>query len=130
LFVLTAAVAGFMALDRTLLHWYVPDLSSVDARLLEGRQDVAGLDKRIDQLRADMEGIRDDVQGLQKSPEVSDALAVVALPALGRLATAVTINSLVQNYGGYQRSDSPAGQACRNWLILGQGSITDCGFTR
>ena len=47
-----------------------------------------------------------------------------------RIANAVTINSLVNNLGGFQSSGSPAGRACFSWLMLGEGSATDCGFTR
>ena len=52
------------------------------------------------------------------------------ITALGRIANAVTINSLVNNYGGYQSSGSAAGKACFAWLMSGEGSGTDCGFTR
>lgn len=47
-----------------------------------------------------------------------------------RIANAVVINSLVSNFGGYQSSGSAAGKACFAWLLLGEGSATECGFTR
>jgi hypothetical protein len=47
-----------------------------------------------------------------------------------RIANALTVISLVSNYGGFQSSDSPAGEACFDWLMFGEGSATECGFTR
>ncbi len=47
-----------------------------------------------------------------------------------RIANALTVISLVSNLGGFQSSSSPAGEACFGWLMFGDGSITDCGFTR
>ncbi len=94
------AVGGFMTADRLTLHWYVPEDNSGAVSTLQS--------------------------------QVSDTQSDISLfaGAIDRMGTAVTINSLVNNLGGFQQSDSPAAMACRDWLLFGQGEITDCGFTR
>lgn len=99
-----ALLGGFMAADRLTLHWYVPEDSSGEVSALES-----------------------DVSSLQGQTSALDELLAGAVE---RMATAVTVNSLVSNFEGPQQLDSPAGVACRDWLLTGEGSITDCGFTR
>lgn len=110
-------VGGFMALDRTVLHWYAP--SDDSAR-------VEALEADLRKARGEVSQLKSDVSSLEASG-IGDEFTA---GALARIATAVTLNSLVTNLGGTQRSDSPMGEACRNWLLFGEGSITDCGFTR
>ena len=97
--IVLAAVGGFMAADRLALHWYVPEDSSGE---------VATLESQVSEARSD--------------------IALFA-GAIDRLGTVVTINSLASNLGGFQQLDSPAAIACRDWLLFGEGEITECGFT-
>ena len=50
--------------------------------------------------------------------------------ALSRIANSVALLALISNYGGYQTTTSAAGEACINWYLTGEGSVTDCGFER
>jgi hypothetical protein len=105
-----ALLGGFMAADRLTLHWYVPEDSSGEVSTLE----------------SDVSSLQEQTSALAGSESLDELLA----GAVERIATAVTVNSLVSNFEGPQQLDSPAGVACRDWLLTGEGSITDCGFTR
>ena len=124
-------IGGFMAADRLTLHWYVPEDTSASVSSLES--DVAGLKTDASSLQTKVSDTNSDVSSL--TSRVSNLGAgtgpdIDALTRDARIANALNIISLVSNYGGSQRSDSPAGKACFEWLMFGDGSITDCGFTR
>jgi len=132
-FAVAALVGGFMALDRGLLHWYVPSPQTSRIEALETA--TASMKERIS-------FNEDRLFRVQELGERVDSLEEIHDPVLQRLerdmindrfvriASAVTVNSLSLSYGGDQRSDSPAGKACYAYLFTGVGSITDCGFTR
>ena len=103
-------VGGFLVADRLTLHWYVPE-------------DSAG---EVSALESDVSSLQEQTSALAGSESLDELLA----GAIERIATAVTVNSLVSNLEGPQQLDSPAGNACLDWLLTGEGSITDCGFTR
>jgi len=125
-------IVGFLVADRAALHWYVPrdrsaevsavagDLSSLEDRVSKTTADVSRLNTRLSTLADDVSSVG------SVSPEVN----IDSLGRDARIANAVTLNSLIANYGGTQRTDSPAGEACFDWLMFGDSSATECGFTR
>ena len=119
-----AILGTFMALDRLTLHWYVPktqtlqeSVDRMDSRLLSTESRLSGIDSELNRIS----------QVVQQKASASTG-DLQQWEAIGRLSQAVTINSLVQNYGGWQTTVSPQGKACVAYLIIGQGSISDCGF--
>jgi len=124
-------IGGFMAADRLTLHWYVPEDTSASVSSLES--DVAGLKTDASSLQTRVSGINSNLSSL--TSRVSNLGSgsgpdIDAVTRDARIANALTVISLINNYGGIQRSDSPAGEACFGWLMFGDGSVTDCGFTR
>lgn len=120
-------VGGFMALDRTVGHWYVPD-PEVVSRQVDSQLRRVGAQGR------DLRELQSRVEELESSRGDADGLALYETDlerdaAISRLGFAVTVNSLVNNLGGFQTNTSPRGKACQAWLLDGTGSISDCGFT-
>ncbi len=124
-------VGSFLAADRLTLHWYVPEDTSASVSSLES--DVAGLKTDASSLQTKVSDANSDVSSLRSRVSSLESGAGPDLDSVARdlrIATAVALNSLVTSYGGTQRTDSPAGKACLDWLIRGEGSGADCGFTR
>lgn len=115
-----SVIGGFMAADRLTLHWYAPEdtagsVSELEADVSGVTRDISGLESRVSSLSLSGSGTFDRLENFARDARIANALAVI---------------SLVSAYGGFQSSDSPAGRACINWLMDGEGSVTDCGFTR
>ena len=126
-----AVVGGFMAIDRTVVHWYVPDLDPVSQRLEDVRSDGRGLRSRVGSIESSVSRLETSVRNIEESPAdlslfESDLERDLTIHRLG---FALTINSLVNNLGGFQSTGSPRGEACMSWLLDSEGSMTDCGFT-
>lgn len=126
-------ISGFMAADRLTLHWYTPEDTSGSVSELKSEvsgvtRDISGLESRLSSLSSQVSTLKSDVASVGLTGDFEADFANLGRDA--RIANALAIISLVSNYGGFQRSDSPAGEACFGWLMFGDGSITDCGFTR
>jgi len=129
--VVLSLVGSFLAADRLTLHWYVPEDTSASVSSLES--DVVGLMADASSLRTKVSDTNSDLSSLRSRVSNLESGAGPDFDSLtrdARIANALTIISLVSNYGGSQRFDSPAGEACFAWLMFGDGSGTDCGFTR
>ena len=128
LIVVAGALGAFMVADRLTLHWYVPDTAGIRGSISDVGAHVNELDGEISSADSKVKLLEGQVKELQSKEATPSAGEELQWQAIGRLSTAVSILSLVQAYGGWQTSTSPAGRACGNWLVLGIGSVTDCGF--
>jgi len=123
-------VGAFLAIDKTVAHWYVPDQIILAEELNEHLDDYSAL-------RSDLRDLQSDVRAVELSVDTLDTPTGAAIydtnfqrdAAIARLGFAVTINSLANNLGGFQTNTSPRGRACQGWLLTGEGSLSDCGFT-
>lgn len=123
---LIVLVAGLVVLDKEVVHWYTPDQHVNSAKLSEASD-------RIDALESDLANVQSDMRDLRLARAVSSAstgLTDNPENSLARVSNALAVVSLVQSKGGQQSSGSAQGKACVAWLLRGEGSITDCGFTR
>ncbi len=123
--VLILLLVGFLPLDKTLLHWYVPDTGQL-------RADMAAVDgdlRRLDSSADAMAGTISELKNQVGSDTTADLVNTVQMGQIFRLTDAVAVLSLVSAYGGFQSTVSPSGKACVAWLLRGEGSLTDCGFS-
>jgi hypothetical protein len=118
-----AILGGFTALDKSTLHWYVPNTEPL-------KESVAQVDNRLDVSESRLSALDSSVAQVKRTSAqpTSSPTDQAQWEAIVRVVQAVTVNSLVQNYGGWQTTTSPQGKACNTYLISGQGSISDCGF--
>ncbi len=122
--VVIVMAAGLVYGDRQYWHWYVPR----DA-VTEQRAHLDDVDSRLVSLSSDVSAAE---RTAAKAQQASPTYAIVDTPerSLARISSALAIVSLVQSKGGFQSSGSAQGKACINWLLKGEGSVTDCGFSR
>jgi hypothetical protein len=129
---LIVIVAGLVWCDREYWHWYSPDRQP----LMETISSVSDLEDRLGEVESDVI----DAGTRASSAEAKAAAAIKVNQSFGatdsveaslvRMANSLAIVSLVQQKGGSQSSGSAQGQACINWFLKGEGSLTDCGFVR
>lgn len=124
--ILVALAAGLVWADREYWHWYAPPRTEFN----ELRVSVAELDDDMIEVRTvavAAESMAKGNQGTAKS-----ILGGVDNPelALARMAGGLAVVSLVQSKGGTQSAGSAQGKACIAWFLRGEGSVTDCGFSR
>lgn len=147
--VLTLLLGGFLALDKTVLHWYAPDTSTneravgglvavvnkVDEQVTVHERDLHETTTQLDQISDDLKSIDaridtastmvDLAQSRLDSLEASSPapqFRIIEDPeaAMGRIAVVLTVTTLNQFPG--QRA------ACVSYLLTGAGSISDCGI--
>ena len=123
LLIFAVALAGFMAVDRTVLHWYVPEVAPLDTQVEATQQQADRIDRAVSRLSSRVEDLESKVSSNQ-----AGTVDTIQSGQIGRLSNAVAILSLLNAYGGFQSTVSPAGRACVTYLSFGIGSITDCGF--
>lgn len=119
---LVAAVAALVWADREYWHWYAPPPEIVER--------VVALESRAPSDRSRMSDVERDLRDLRSDLQENESVVDAPILALTRISSAVAILSLVQAHGGFQSSGSPQGQACIQYLLQGEGSVTDCGFVR
>ena len=122
---LALVIGGFMTADRLALHVYSPDAAANNAQVTalqntESR-DILDLQNRVS-------SIDKNVQNALNTQTSSTTGVLDQLMRDERIVNAVTVLSLLTAYGGQQSSNSVSGKACNNWLLFGEGSVTDCGF--
>lgn len=120
---LSILVGVSFAVSWAVFEWRHEDVSASISSLEETASET---DSKLSRLSTRVSSLESDVPS--SATGQGDSLEPILRSS--RIASAVTILSLVAAYGGFQRSDSPAGKACLAWLMLGDGSVTDCGFTR
>jgi hypothetical protein len=136
---LIAIAAGLILADRQYWHWYSPDRQP----LAETITNVSDLEDRVGEVESDVVDASTRASAAESKAAAAESKAAAAVKAnqslgatdnveiaLVRMANSLAIVSLVQQKGGNQSSGSAQGQACINWFLKGEGSVTDCGFVR
>lgn len=137
LIVVSFALLGtFMALDRTVGHWYVPeatkgDLAALNAAVTDLRSGQRSLNNKVSSLDGAISSVDKRVSEvwettvlMVKEPGEEEGYLILLqdLPgAVQRLAEATTVLAVGDTM-------SASGKACVRWLATGEGSPTDCGF--
>lgn len=124
------SLVAFLVLDRTVVHVYSPDVSGLKAQIHDQSTALQAAQATESRDYLDVQGrIKDvdkNVQNALNTQPTSSSSEDFLRDA--RIASSLTVLSLIQAYGGFQSSASAAGKACDNYLLLGIGSLTDCGF--
>lgn len=123
-----ALVGGLIWSDREYWHWYSHEPNS---------EQVEELSRTVDKLKSDVQSASATARAAERKADNLAGLAKTSQdktesiePMLVRMASGLAIVSLVQNKGGVQSTGSAQGKACIVWFLLGEGSMTDCGFSR
>jgi len=135
---MVALIGGFMALDRTALHWYVPEAS--DLGPLAARVD--GIENQLNNVTQDVATLRGEVKtqsgtvpGRPAWHEANQSLRIQRLDSI--LALHLVNASLIPDAS----TTHPQVVACTNWLmsaafneqtgeeVADTGSSADCGLT-
>ena len=115
-FLLVLGIVGaFMTADRVALHWYAPEDSSGPVSAVES--DVADVQSELSSFPA----LAGTVSELEV--EVSSLSEAGTATALNSLARATRIARVIAAL-------SPAGEACFDWMMFGDGSGAACGVSR
>ena len=113
--VVLGVVGAFMTADRVALHWYAPEDNSGSISALESDVSVLQSDlPSIPALTGTVSELESEISAL------SDAGSATALDSLARATRIARAAAAL----------SPAGDACFNWLMFGDGSGAVCGVSR
>lgn len=114
--VTVAGLAVLVYFDREEWHWYY---SASQA------SEVAELSDELHDLDRELSSVDREVGSLERRIDNGSSNGD---SATARLATAVAVLALADSPGGPLSSGSAQGRACFDWLTLGEGSGSDCGF--
>jgi len=138
--VVVVLVGGFMALDRTVLHWYVPEST-----------DLGPLTRKVERLEDQLTNVRQDMKELStenKAESESGRLIPVSPHEVNlglrvqRLANVLALTLVNDNLVPDANTGHPQVKACYDWLLSAwvnettgerlpeTGSSADCGLTR
>ncbi|MGB4862643.1 MAG: hypothetical protein WBO97_09300 [Tepidiformaceae bacterium] len=127
-FAIVGLAAGLVVADRYYWHWYAPDRDIQSATT----EDLDRLAARVSKVESDVVRAQTTASSAESAARSNGSSGLVdnVESSLARMASSLAIISLVQSKGGAQSSASAQGKACIAWLLKGEGSGADCGFTR
>jgi len=139
--IVVVLVAAAVVFDRQVTHWAIPEIEVTDAQLdqvaADASREADELDRRINSLSTSVGSLNRKANSLEQDVDDLNALSeprywLIDDPesALARLSSAVALLSLISNFGGWQSTASPQGEACVDYFLSGAGSMTDCGWVR